>query len=97
MFHKTNTRKLSIKISAENDDLFLYSIEDNGIGRAAATKINESRHGHKSFATDAKKSRLELLQEEFNKPILLEVLDLKNEEGAALGTKVVIKIKISQT
>lgn len=91
LFHKQTKRELKICIAIQ-DDLLQYSIEDNGIGRAASMEINKSRAGHKSFATEATRSRLELLNEGRQISIVEEIVDLKDEEGRAIGTRVTLII-----
>ena len=98
LLHKKGSRKLSIRFGYDGDqDLIKCDITDNGIGRIASSQINTMRDpNHKSFATTATKNRLELLNYNSNKPIGEEVEDLYDDNGAASGTKVVLKIPVSE-
>lgn len=90
LLHKEGQKKLSVKFMKSNDGLVIY-IEDNGIGRKAAAELRKSRH-RPSFALDAYKKRLWLLNENRKHPLQLEILDLTNERGQALGTHVILTV-----
>ena len=69
-------------------------IEDNGIGRKASKKINQSRSAsHKSYAISSIKKRLEMMQEKLKTTIGVNYEDLE-ENGTAVGTRVTIRIPI---
>lgn len=94
LLHKKDNRKLSILISKNSDKTIECIIEDNGIGREAAKKINQKRESqHKSFALKATTERLDLLNYGRDKKIGVEIIDLKNEDEV-IGTKVILKIPI---
>ncbi len=96
LLHKKENRKLLVDFSLNYEkDALKVIIEDNGIGRHAADEINAMRNrDHKSFATNANKRRLEILNSERKDAIDVEILDLINENGKACGTKVLLNIPI---
>ena len=98
LLHRKGQRKLSVEFGYnEQYDLIECIITDNGIGRKASGELNKLRNpNHKSFATTATKNRLELLNYNNDKPIGEKVEDLFNKSGMATGTKVVLKIPISE-
>ncbi len=92
LFHKETDRKLDVKISIS--DTLTCVIEDNGIGREASRKINQSRNAdHKSYAIGSIKKRLEMMQEKLKTTIGVNYEDLE-ENGQAVGTRVTIRIPI---
>jgi tetratricopeptide (TPR) repeat protein len=94
LLHKTDERKLSITIEKENSDGSLTcTVVDNGIGRKKSSEINKMRkYGHKPFATEATKSRIELLNVDRKTPISETIVDLIDENGEGSGTKVILNI-----
>lgn len=92
LLHKKGDRKLNVSIGLIGE--FLQAeISDNGVGRSRSMEINKSKNpNHKSFATSATKSRLELLNMDKEQPIIEEIIDLEDEAGNPAGTKVILKI-----
>jgi len=96
LLHKEGIR--SLEISLKQVDKWLECIIiDNGIGRKKSMEINKIRYpNHKSFATGAVKSRLELLNYNSSSPIAEEYEDLVDDQGNASGTKVRLRIPIAE-
>jgi ligand-binding sensor domain-containing protein/signal transduction histidine kinase len=92
--HKEGEKKLSLRIRLIKDNLLEIEIEDNGIGIEASKIINQKRREHKSFATNAIFSRLELINQTLKEPISLEIQDLQKEREES-GTRVRILVPIS--
>ncbi|MEP0986140.1 histidine kinase [Ekhidna sp.] len=88
-----------LKISFETNDAegnLICLIEDNGIGRKRSLEINRSRNpNHQSFATSATKQRLSLINKDLKREIGEETVDLYDEDGSAIGTKVKLTIPTS--
>jgi hypothetical protein len=92
LLHKeSGDKELSIDFELK-DNLLYCTIIDNGIGRAAAGKIQQSQQV--SFSTGATQKRLYLLQEFQHTELGIEYTDLMDELGKPTGTKVQIKIPI---
>lgn len=94
LIHKVGEKKFSIHIVENNDDSLLCTIEDNGIGRAAAAAISEQNLSnvlHKSRGIGIVRERLELLQQKTLQKAGFEIEDLFSN-GAACGTRVKIII-----
>lgn len=66
-----------------------FTIEDNGVGRAFAAKHEKARHSQ-SMATTITRERLDILSKKMKRKFILQVIDLKNKDGSAAGTKVII-------
>lgn len=96
LLHKKGEQKLSIFFDFSPDQEFIICyITDNGVGRIKSGEINKMRNpNHKSFATEATKTRLELLNYNNENPIGIQMIDLYDEVGQALGTKVVLNIPL---
>lgn len=96
LFGKKGAKKIDITFKQPHPSFILAIVRDNGIGRTAAAKTQKHQlNRHKSFATAANNSRLELLNYGRAIPIKAEILDLM--DGAiALGTEVQISIPIKE-
>ncbi|MCF3110504.1 histidine kinase [Niabella sp. CC-SYL272] len=92
-----STREGKLKIAiAEMQGMLLVTIEDNGIGRAAAQKNKEQLNfNRKSHGMDITLKRIEAFnsQHQVFKPV--QVTDLKDEQGAATGTRVEVLLALS--
>lgn len=67
------------------------TIQDDGIGRAAAAQLENAKKGNtESKAMSITLDRLRLLQQETGLDASMEVIDVVDEKGTALGTKVVL-------
>jgi len=73
------------------------AIEDNGIGRAKAKMVkSQISEGHKSAALDITRERLNLLRSGKAAKNSLEIIDLMDEAGNALGTRVEVIIPVEE-
>jgi LytS/YehU family sensor histidine kinase len=80
----------------QTNGYFILEIEDNGVGRAKAKEQEKTeRKDHKSMATTITTDRLEALNKKLRQKIHFKVIDLRNENGNATGTKVVFEIPLS--
>ena len=75
------------------DELVLIEVVDNGKGRQALKKAEREPQEHRSMATDLIRRRLNLMDFDGAN---LEIIDRLDEEGQALGTKVLISLPIVQ-
>ena len=106
LLHKKGDKKLTLdfnKTEKSGEQFLQLKIKDNGIGRQKSAEINTRKaqiHNstHTSFATQATTERLELLknQSASNAAIEVEIIDLKDSQGNAAGTKVIILIPINE-
>lgn len=92
LYNKETAGTLTIRI-AEKDNMLIFEIEDDGIGRAAAQKLRQQNFpGHKSIGLKVTEERLKLINEHHN--VSFEIEDLMDESHQPLGTKVRIWIAI---
>ncbi|MGB0523215.1 MAG: histidine kinase [Flammeovirgaceae bacterium] len=93
LLHKKGEKRLKINL-VEEDKTLRCEIIDNGIGRAKAQEIkSRQQHSHQSFAAQATKSRLDLLNYGMNQPIGVNYVDLM-QDTEPVGTKVILTIPI---
>jgi tetratricopeptide (TPR) repeat protein len=78
-----------------NASKLFIAITDNGIGRAKAQELMQQRDKtHKSMATAITMERIKVLNRKLKRKINLEIIDLKDEQGDARGTKVVFGVPV---
>ena len=83
---------IDLKLAEEH---IVCTIEDNGIGREAASERNKKRGtNHNSLGTRITTSRLELVNSLYGTDLKTVYTDLKNKNGEAEGTRVEIHIPI---
>jgi len=68
-------------------DYLVYTIEDNGIGRRASM---ERKGKHRSLGIQISKERMDMLNTQNN----ADIVDLYDESGNPMGTRVLLTIKI---
>ena len=95
LFHKKDTKHLSIKIDKMAEDYLEIIIEDNGIGRAKSNLINRHHKGHESFANSANEKRIDQLNQYSGKKIILEITDKVGEQEVGTGTIVRLLIPLT--
>jgi len=91
LLHKKGDKRLYILFERIDENALRCTIEDNGIGRQASTKIKKG-HQHASFATKALDQKMEMVNKGSHRTISCQILDL-TENGEPTGTKVIIEIK----
>ncbi len=91
---KKGKKKLQIKFNIQEKNI-LCSIEDNGIGRAAAAlRQQEQTNVHRSHAIGLVKKRLELINKNRETKATLTMTDLLTENLEAKGTLIEINLPI---
>ena len=92
IIHKPERGNISIKLTLQSNTI-LCIIEDNGVGREKAMEFkNHSGLVHKSRGMIITKDRLEILNKQQKGHISVNVIDMNDENGNSLGTKVEIII-----
>lgn len=83
--------KLTLRIFTEGNEL-VCCIEDNGVGRVASAQINQKHDTkHKSYAMEITHERLTQLNTLGKDKGRVEVEDLIDDNGMALGTRVTVR------
>lgn len=95
LMHQEIRGELKIKFNKLEPQRLVISIEDNGIGREAASLLrNKQLYKKKSFGSSLSEQKLKSLSFLNNLDYSLEILDLKDEACNAKGTKVNISMPI---
>lgn len=95
LLHKKENRNLAIDFELLNDEKTLRCIiADDGIGRIKAAQLRSMKH--RSFATEATRHRLDLLNFGRERKIGVTIDDLTNDAKEAIGTKVTLLIPVIQ-
>lgn len=95
---KQGDKDLKINFCLHTDDTLLVTITDNGIGREASAKLKQ-HHGAGSNRHESKgmllvQQRLQLLQQQYDKPFEAAVSDITDKTGVVQGTQVTLKFFI---
>jgi LytS/YehU family sensor histidine kinase len=91
LLHKKNNRQLLIHFSRTQNVLKII-VDDNGVGRKFSNELNQLKNrNHQSFAMNANKKRLEILQNLYGN-IQFEIIDKFSDLNQAIGTTVIISM-----
>lgn len=89
---KDSKGHISIEFSSAKG-LVVCQVTDNGIGRQKATALNKQQTSkHKSTGISVTRKRLEQFKIQGDEGAGVDIEDLKDSEGIALGTKVILSI-----
>jgi sensor histidine kinase YesM len=92
LYNKPGKGTLRISVQKEIDSRILFIIEDDGIGRAAATELKKKNFPtHKSMGIALTEDRLKLINAEDS--VSFETIDLYND-GMPAGTRMKIWVKV---
>ncbi len=92
LVHKEGEKNIKIEVR-NNKDSILCIIEDDGIGRQKAMEIREKKNKrHISYGTNITGKRIDSINKLFNQDFKVEYIDLKDDNGNACGTKVLLQI-----
>jgi tetratricopeptide (TPR) repeat protein/anti-sigma regulatory factor (Ser/Thr protein kinase) len=94
IMNKGSKGNIGVRFNLENDQV-LFEVEDDGIGREKAQELlNQRDKTHKSMATDITRERIAILNRKLKRKITMEMVDLKDENGQARGTRVVFVVPV---
>jgi len=92
--HKEGKGQISLRF-LKREDQFICEIEDDGVGREKAMEAERSNgKTHQSLATNIVKERIQNLNKNLKRKIHFNIIDLKSEANAPLGTMVVISFPL---
>lgn len=90
---KKNDCFLNITMSKLGENKLLCVIEDNGVGRKLSERLKKESGGvHKSYGMSITRRRLEMMSKISNGDFSVDVIDLYDDKGMAIGTRVNIII-----
>ncbi len=92
LMNKEGVGHIDLKVYLEDNKLVCV-VEDNGIGREAANRINQLKKIKKqSLGLKITDDRLKFIEKVYGIETDTKIIDLYNEEGKATGTRVIIEI-----
>lgn len=96
LMHKAGNKILQVTFKPQQEGFIQVVIDDNGIGREQAAILNKNKFStHQSFASEANQQRLNILHKGKNSQFSLSIIDKRNQEGASLGTQVILIIPVN--
>lgn len=97
LLHKESGGHLTISISWGEEGVLQCVIEDNGVGRKKADELkNQSTLNKTSLGMKLTENRLRLMSKPSHSHSLVEIEDLEDDRGEALGTKVTLHIPVNE-
>ncbi len=97
LLHRSGGGHLSIHLSMATANMLQCIIEDNGVGREKATELkSKSATSKKSLGMELTENRLLLLNKYARVHSSVEIVDLKDDQYQAAGTKVILKIPVGE-
>ena len=91
--HKTENGTINISFKLENENLLKCEIEDDGVGRKKAMKINKNQQKNKSFGMSITKERLEIINSLKNSKLSVSIIDLEKNK-VPKGTRIELFIPL---
>jgi len=93
LFHKMAKGRLSLIIKKNANQALVCTLEDNGVGRAAAKGIQQQTgKAYRSRAMQITSERLNALSVIEGYDVDIKIIDLKKDDGTAAGTRVIITV-----
>jgi LytS/YehU family sensor histidine kinase len=90
--HKKTKGHVFLRFLAKENQV-VCEVEDDGVGREKAWELEYAKHkDHQSLATTIIKERIQNLNKNLKNKIRFNIIDLKSEDGAVRGTRVVIAL-----
>lgn len=95
LMHKEEGGTVIIDVQHPSDHLLTVTVTDDGVGRAKAAEFrSKSATKHKSFGLKVTAERIELINQIYHTNTNIQIEDLMDTHGNALGTKIVVQIPI---
>ncbi|MEO8147669.1 MAG: two-component regulator propeller domain-containing protein [Bacteroidia bacterium] len=96
LLNKETGGKLTVDVRRNNGAL-QFIVEDDGVGRAKAKELkSKSATTRKSLGMKLTEDRIAILNEHTSEKSSVEIIDSKDANGMNSGTKVIIRIPISE-
>ncbi|HIO72436.1 MAG TPA: tetratricopeptide repeat protein [Flavobacteriales bacterium] len=92
--HKEGKGKITVELKRQ-EDMLLCSIEDNGVGRKKAQELQSAnKTKHKSMGMFISRERLRIINSKNKSNLNVNVHDLEDANGKALGTRIELFVPI---
>ncbi len=97
LMHKKDKTEGKVELHISRNNGYLHcKIEDNGIGRdkAIEMKTHSPQQGKRSVGMQITQDRIRIINKLYNSNTTVNIIDLKNGDGEAAGTRVELSIPI---
>jgi len=95
LMQKEEGGTVRVDVQQPRDNLLHIEITDDGIGRLQAAEYkSKSSTRNKSFGMKLTAERIELINQLYQTHTQVEVIDLSDGQGRAMGTNVIVEIPI---
>jgi sensor histidine kinase YesM len=95
LMHKEEGGTIIIDVTTDDFMLLRVTVTDNGVGRQKAAEFkSKTATKNKSFGMKVTAERIELINQLYKTETQIQIIDLKNTDREAIGTKVIIEIPI---
>jgi len=94
LMQKRSKGTITVDIGKENEKFLHISITDDGIGREKAAEIKSKSATHQSHGLKVTSERIEMMNKLNSTGAQVHIIDLKDEQGNALGTRVELIIPV---
>lgn len=88
---KKGEKRITINVHIEKN-MVVLRVRDNGLGREAANQMKPTGKAVKSFGMNISAQRIDVMNELIGTKSVVEIEDLKNEQGEVMGTEIILKI-----
>ena len=88
LMQKEGEGTITIEIKKEDEEFLNISITDDGIGREKAAELKSKSATHKSHGLKVTSQRIEMMNKLNSTGAQVHIVDLKDDQGVATGTKV---------
>lgn len=95
LMHKEEGGKVKVNICQKEEGYLQVEIRDNGIGRKQSQYYkSKTAIANKSFGMKVTSERIDLINKIYKTDTRIEIIDLIDAHGEALGTKVILRIPV---
>jgi hypothetical protein len=92
LMQKEGEGTITVEIKKENEEFLNISISDDGIGRDKAAELKSKSATHRSHGLKVTSQRIDMMNKLNSTGAQVNISDLKDDKGAALGTRVEVII-----
>jgi hypothetical protein len=92
LMQKEGEGTIIVEIKKEDEEFLNISITDDGIGRENAAALKSKSATHKSHGLKVTSQRIEMMNKLNSTGAQVHIVDLKDEQGNAMGTRVELMI-----
>jgi len=94
LMQKEGEGTITVEIKKQDEEFLNISITDDGIGREKAAEIKSKSATHKSHGLKVTSQRIEMMNKLNSTGAHVNIIDLKDDQGHATGTRVELIIPI---